>query len=156
MPIAIPLSMIAFGIGWIVLARWLFARKNADVAAAHATWHAAEGEILSAKIHETSRELEYGTQTEYVPDVRYRFNAGGASYEGDCFDFARRHACVAENTAQKLIAPYPAGTRVQLRHDPADPSRNALTISQPAKVMQWITSAAGLIFIGLGIFAWTL
>jgi len=156
MPVAIPLSLIALGIVWIGLARWLYARKNARVARAHAGWTSVEGEVVRAGVRQASREYEHGSHTEFLPDIGYRFTVEGKEYEGDCFDLARRHAFSKEEGARKLIGAYRAGARVPVRYDPANPSDNALTVTSPHHAGQWAITAVGLVFIGLGIFAWSL
>jgi len=103
-------------------------------------WPVAEGRILRSEVDEVLVTLQdigrkrsaanaepRGQISRYRPVIVYQWQADGGVYEGDRIDFSA--AVSDEDTreaAAAIIAPYPAGSRVDIPYDPNKPSRAIL------------------------------
>lgn len=113
-----------FGVMGVLIALW--GRSYIARDRAIGRWPKAPGTITSSRYESetgTSRDAEgYDvTSTTYVPVVEYRYTVQGQEYPGT------RVARVVERTGdakrvKACIDRYPAGTRVEVFHDPNDPT----------------------------------
>ena len=145
------LGLIMLGLLWI--AGFIIAHHRAVARAAAAEgWPSVPGEVVASRIGaEESADSEGGTTTWYMPVLRYRYAVDGRELEGRRLRFGSVRTADLKR-AEAWLAPYPAGARVEVRYDPADPAEAVLETRPPAAGYLWAASA-GLAFAGLGLFA---
>lgn len=116
-------------------------------------WATAKARILSSA---PGFELRQKFQTEQPRNVRvakiiYQFEAAGRTWRSNRI---LDSGDAAEDQTERLLAAYPVGAVVTIRHDPKDPSKSALEIDHPPKDLAAGCLAATLIvvvFAALGI-----
>jgi hypothetical protein len=141
---------------------WLSGRLYRDLARASQHWPTVSGKILVSEVQQyvplatlfsSSSQSEY----KYAPTVRYAFEVGGASYEGDTIKFGYMNGANPATEAE-VLEPYPVGAVVTVHYDPANPKQSVLDISQSYGTGRlwaaWIM--AGLPFIAVALLWWLL
>ena len=109
-------------------------------------WAAASARILSSA---PGFELRQKFQTEQPRNVRvakitYQFDAAGRSWRSNRI---LDSGDPADDQTERLLAAYPVGATVTIRHDPKDPSKSALEIDHPPKDLAMGCLAATLIVV---------
>lgn len=145
------LAFILAGIAWSAYFIRLHRRAVAQAEAAQ-SWPAAEGVIAESGIAmDESSDSEGNSSQWFSPVLRYTYEVAGRAYEGRRIRFGALRSA-DRRKAEAWAAPYPVGTRVRVRHHPADPSDSVLETAKPAST--YLTaSLLGLVFVGLGLFA---
>ena len=93
---------------------------------ASAAWPWVEGVVTHAEVEREMNDPHEGlTQVGWRLALRYDYTVGGQAYTGH-----RRQAMPerfpTEAQARRVLAPYPAGTRVKVFYDPAKPASSVL------------------------------
>ncbi|HJQ55275.1 MAG TPA: DUF3592 domain-containing protein [Vineibacter sp.] len=132
-----PLVLFALVLAFLLaLMAWATIRRARTMRA----WPTADGVVVSSYVDQltTSRTRRGRTSTSpvYAPRVIYRFRVESVDIDGDQLGRSGRSSVF--NTAQALVAAYPAGTRVVVHYDPDEPTT---AIVDPT---------AGLLPLGLG------
>ena len=124
-------------------------------AKASETWPTAVGTVHSADVvEEESTDREGHSSTWYNPVVAYSYSVAGKNFESRRLRFGNyRRASRAK--AEAMLAPYRAGGAAQVRYNPQAPEECVLETAKPGPVYA-IMAAAGLIFIGIGLYFSTL
>ena len=124
--------------------------KNRRSAKESEFWPTTGGKVLTAEVSKrTSRDRRRKTtSTYYTPNVRYSYMVAGQNYESTVIRFGSLEGG-SYKKAEEVIARYPAGTTVVVRHDPADPSRATLETQSAAghQILVGIVFIAALIII---------
>ncbi len=139
-------------------------KENFRLAAASAGWPIARGEVQASQVirhvatrrdTETNQDIE---QITYEPTVSYVYAVGDKQLTGNRLSFKRAHY-ISSKKADNAVAKFPAGARVDIAYDPADPQNSVLDRdTKPAAVSLWtalllITAA---VVAALGIVMLTL
>ena len=134
------LLLFLAGAALVLIAAGALARMTLKVR----RWPVAPGEILSSGVREGASRDDGGRL--HRPVVRYRYAVGGRSYEGAAIEHGVATSG-GEGWARRVIARYPVGARVDVRYDPADPTRSALAAR--FGVLGWaLLAVAGLLLAG--------
>lgn len=145
------LAFILGGLAWAAYFIQLHRRAAAQAEQA-GSWPTARGRILESRIDMDESEDGDGNTIEwFTPRVRYSYDAGGHSREGDRIRFGAMRTADRKK-AEAWAAPYPAGAEAEVRYNPADPADAVLETAKPAATYL-MTSLVGLVFIGLGLVA---
>lgn len=137
------LALIFFGVR-----RFLRDRR---LAAAAGGWTAVEAEIVSASLDiKESTGADQERLTLYRPVIRYRYAAGGSERIGsrvwlNCETFPD------ENAAQRWLSAHPAGGRVVVHFDPAQPDVATLVVDRPSIVVAAVLAGLGAILVWTGL-----
>jgi hypothetical protein len=101
-------------------------------------------QVSSSTSADTDRRVERNTSTtSHTPEVRFRYELAGNTYESDLLHptiIVRGYA--SRDAAAEALAPYPVGTTTTAYVDPADPGK-AFLINE--------ASAAPMVFIIVGV-----
>jgi len=145
------LAFILAGLAWSYYFIRLHRRAVAQAEAAR-TWPMARGVVVeNAMAMEESSDSEGTTTQWFTPQVRYSFEVGSRTHEGDRIRFGSLRTADRKK-AEGWAAPYPAGGSCTVRYNPLDPADCVLETSKPSA--SYLTaSLVGLVFIGLGLFA---
>lgn len=131
--------------------------KNRRLAKESELWPTTGGKVLTAEVSKrTSRDRKRKTiSTYYAPNVRYSYMVAGQSYESTVIRFGSLESASSKK-AEEVIARYPAGTTVVVRHHPADPSRATLETQSAAgqQILVGIVFITALIIILHDHLAW--
>jgi hypothetical protein len=104
-------------------------------------WPATEGEVLSTAIR---RHGGSDYRRRYRPIVRYRYAVGGVQRENDNIEHGMETSG-AEAWALRVVARYPAGSKVAVRYNPIEPGQSSLDTSLGA--LGWIVVALTSAFV---------
>lgn len=111
----------------IVLVAALFAWRAWEVKRASPQWPSVEGVILSSQpraVYDNPAEPETAKH-DWLSEVSYTYTVNGVTRTGDRLRaFGRRH--MTKEEALKELAPFPAGARIKVYHDPAKPDVSVL------------------------------
>jgi hypothetical protein len=91
-----------------------------------ASWPVASGTIVSSTV-------ESGTDGDTYPRVKYTYVADGKEFTNDRI-YPSGQLSTTGSHAQRLVEKYAPGRKVQVRYNPADPTRSALEAAMPALV----------------------
>ncbi|MDI6769063.1 MAG: DUF3592 domain-containing protein [Anaerolineales bacterium] len=113
--------ILAFaGAGVFLLIKSFKDRKKAE---ASQGWPATQGQILEARIAEsTSTDSDGDTSTSYSPAVKFTYNVAGQEYKGNKITFGFTQGYRNYAKAQAALARYPLGAQVTIYYDPANPA----------------------------------
>jgi hypothetical protein len=89
-------------------------------------WSSVPGTVRSAGYEIVDTWTRYGASWHYRPVLRYRYTVGGAAQKGDTAWLGWQPRLRSEAEVEALLADFPEGLAVTVRHDPADPARSAL------------------------------
>ncbi len=115
-----------FGLG--VVAVWLTVGIGSGFYRCFASLHWPK-----ALAHVTSSQVNTGPSnvgTWWAPAVEYQYVIGGAAYRSSTIRYLMPHF-YQESPAADVVAPYPAGTDVQLSYDPKNPAESVLEPGVP-------------------------
>ena len=103
-------------------------------------WPVVEGEVVASEVSlaATHRSAD---DTDAKPDIRYRYEVLGTSYEGHRIRFGSP-SHVTRLQAEELTGKYPKGAKVRVFYDPKRPSQSVL---EPADASG--TAALAALFI---------
>ena len=133
--------MWAFVIGMAVLsvlwiAGFLYLHKRAGSALAQAgSWPSIIGRVKQSRLLET-----YG---RFAPMIVYEYGVDGHDYRGSRVRFGH-YTNLSRQDAEAIICRYPEGGTVDVRYDPAAPSRAVLELSPAGRTFQlaaWVVGA---------------
>lgn len=108
-------------------------------------WPQVVGRIISNDI-EVSRG---DSRHRHAPRVRYSYTVAGRAYEGDGI-YLDAEVYGSRSYAEKIVARYPVGSLVTIRHDPTDPSTAALDLSLG---LTWVLPIIGALCLGIAVWA---
>ena len=149
------MDMLAIGLvllGLIWTAGFGYAHWRAlSKAKASETWPTAVGTIASCTVvDEESTDREGHSTTWYNPVVAYSYGAGGRTYESTRLRFGN-YRRASRKKAEAMLAPYRPGGAAQVRYNPERPEECVLESAAPGPIYA-IMAAAGLIFVGIGLY----
>ncbi|WP_035655521.1 DUF3592 domain-containing protein [Bradyrhizobium sp. STM 3809] len=104
---------------------WLQRRKTSG----GRNWPVVEGEVVTSEVLVAATHWS-ADDTDAKPDIRYRYEVLGKSYEGHRIRFASPGG-VTRLQADELTGKYPKGARVRVFYDPKRPSQSVL---EPANI----------------------
>jgi hypothetical protein len=149
---ALVLAGLAFalcGVPMLWLAMRAFARDRAI-----ARWPRASGTVQRSWLEKsTSRVTDKNTGLHsysdyYTPKVHYTYSVGAEIFDGTSISLADDGVRTSHDSAKRVIDRYPAGAKVEVLHDPADPKSSHLETSR--SVGGIILFAFGLVLFLLG------
>jgi hypothetical protein len=88
-------------------------------------WARAEGRVLRSVVGRETEATGEGTVDRYHAEVRYRYEAAGATREGSAVQ-ANDRGSPSRAGAERRAGRYPEGARVAVFYDPAEPDRAVL------------------------------
>lgn len=136
---------VFFVIG-VLLIIWGISQRNTAKKAAQ-TWQPAPGVVVNASLVDVHSTNSDGMSTiNYRPQVVYQYAVNGQTYTSDQMGFGS--VSYDYGTASKKLAAYPIGSQVTVYHDPADPSKGVLKLSNPAGNLLMVM---GIIFAAVGV-----
>ena len=118
----VTVTLFAAGIGLAALVFFLAYRRRLKRANA---WPVVPGEIVESRVEERGSSDTGPTRRSYVPIVEYRYEVAGQTY-------ASRQVAIGLDVsgsraiADRVVGRYPAGAKVEVHYDPANPSEAAL------------------------------
>ncbi len=134
------MALILGGLAWHMLRT---DRENFRLAASSTGWPIARGEVQASQVvkhvstrrdNETNQDIE---QITYEPKVSYVYAVGDKRLTGDRLSFKRAHY-ISSSKANNAVAKFPAGARVDIAYDPAEPENSVLDRdTKPAPVSLW-------------------
>ena len=108
-------------------------------------WPSVEAEVLGSQVR--SEGTEYGRL--YLPRVRYRYRVQDQIYEGSRVVFGGLLKVPRRADAERVATRYPAGNKVALRYDPANP--RVAVLEPGARWHVWLTLGVGGLVTVLGL-----
>jgi len=147
-------TLVLFGVAAGARAAWLWWRGQQA-----ASWPVVGGTITRARVESRKQRMgntlyrQASKSTYYRPDLAYRYEVNGKTFEGKRARFGERAGWDKDAAAMKrLIDPYPEGHAVQVRYDPARPGEAVLTAGAGAF---WRTIAVfATACLVLGVAGW--
>jgi len=138
----------AFGaFGLLILGIGLYGRRRAS---ASARWPVASGTVVSSELgYEAGKDADGDDYECWWPDVRYSYSVSGSDFMGSRVRFGPVKL-TDENKAKALLAPYPAGAKVDVFYNPANPKDSTLETVKPGIGASLFI---GGVFILLALFA---
>jgi hypothetical protein len=118
-------------------------------AIASLTWPTVTGRVLESDV-----STWYRTKTghHYQPRIRYEYAVGGKTHVSDVIRFGLGESA-SEAEAKSIIAPYQAGSSVEVRYDPHAPATATLETSVAAArariIGGWISLTLPFIMVGV-------
>lgn len=147
--VAVCAALSLAGLALIVFGARRFLRDRQRAATA-GSWGTAEGEVVSASLDaRESVDAEGDSVTLYRPEVRYRYAAAGTEHTGSRV-WLNREAFVDAGEAKAWLADHPAGGRVVVRFDPAQPAMSTLVVDRPSLLAAIATTGLGIVFLWIG------
>jgi hypothetical protein len=144
--VVFPLIFLGAGAVLLVIGARGYLRATASL-----DWPIAEGVVVASSVRsQTSRSKEGRTSTSHRAEVLYEFEAEGAKWSGARVSFGE-YASSDPAHARGIVARYPVGERVAVRHDPDDPGLCVLEPGLGAGV--WIFLGLGSVFAVVGLVA---
>ena len=144
--VILTLSMFAVGIFLVIYG--VYEIKGSQESR---NWPSAQGTIVYSGVHDfTTRDSNHRTKTSYSPKISYRYRVGRREYTSERFHFGVGESGGSRESAQKVIAGYPSGKKVQVYYNPEDPRYGVLYVG-----FRWsslLTVFGGLIFFAVGVF----
>lgn len=108
-------------------------------------WPRAPGTVVSSTYgsHESTTRVDGWDRstTMFKPIITYRYTVAGAAYTGKRFN--RADLSMGPDKVKRIIDRYPAGAKIEVMHDPNDPSLAYLETS---------TSGGAIFFLAMGSF----
>lgn len=118
----VPIMFVLVAAVLLALMAWAAIRRAATMRA----WPATDGVVASSRVEQTimhrrrSGSQYSTTATVYVPRVIYHYRVGGIDIDGD--QFGRMSSGTAAAVAERVVAAFPAGTKVVVHYDPNEPT----------------------------------
>ncbi|MEZ6187459.1 MAG: DUF3592 domain-containing protein [Planctomycetota bacterium] len=147
-PLCLPLFgglLAVFGVGFL-----LYAVMDRGRARASVDWPSVPGRILVSEVEEAGHDIP----RTYAPNVRYRYEVEGQTYEGDTLAFAD-NINRDEDYVLARIAPYPVGSQADVHYDPAHPETSVLEpgVRQGSGILLIVGPFFALVGVLLGFVA---
>jgi Protein of unknown function (DUF3592) len=148
--------LIPIALGFVLVGAYFNVRHERKVSA---LWPTVTGTITTSdvieQIHTEETDKEIRDVTEYLPNIRYKYQVGGRDY----FSSRRKWGAdtiygMREWAAERLVS-YPVGAKVPVYYDPADPATAVLEPKSGRGTLVFLFGAA--MFGGMGVlFMWIL
>ncbi len=117
-------------------------------------WAPAPGRIIRSEpgFELVQRFNNEPPRNERVAKIVYEFEANRQKFRsGRILDAGKPD----QDQVERLLADYPVGREVTIRHDPRDPSKSALEINHPPKDLAWgCLTAIGLVVVCAAAAIW--
>lgn len=84
-------------------------------------WPSVEGVVVSSVVNKQLNNLTY----HYKPFIKYTYVVGNEQYDGTYYQ-AISNGYLDEESALKIIKPYPEGTKVIVHYNPNNPDESVL------------------------------
>jgi hypothetical protein len=115
-------------------------------------WPAVEGVVLDSAV----AARRDGGRQRFQPTVRYRYEIGGARYEGNRIRFATSEGFRKYTRARRMLDRYRSGTPVRVHYDPRRPGVAVLlpgsaSVLRPVHLILSTAALYGLFTIGLAV-----
>ena len=150
MPNELVWGLVLVGLLWTGGFAWAHLRAVGKAKAAE-TWPTAVATIQSATVvEEESSDRDGHSSTWYNPVVAYSYAVGGRQFESKRLRFGN-YRRASRKKAEAMLTPYRAGGTAQVRYNPEAPEECVLETAKPGPIYA-IMAAAGLIWIGVGLF----
>ena len=137
----------------IILALWAGRGHARAVGRATAArhWRTAPGTILAADAALRGSAVRSSRTAYWTPEIAYSYLVQDRERKGICLAFGSLRS-KTEASARRLVAPYPVGSRVQVRYDPDNPDDSVLDPRKPGpKLLLGAVAGAALCLAGLAI-----
>jgi hypothetical protein len=133
-------------VGAILLLIGLYQRKK--VAASQA-WPSTQGTIVDTRVRERAAGVDDESSASYSPVISYTFEVNGTTHTSDRHAFGRV-SYATKGQAERRIANYPKGSRVEVFYNPDKPAESVLERSSGTS---WILVGVGggLIIVALAL-----
>jgi hypothetical protein len=95
-------------------------------------WQTTDGTVLHSRVFDASIQNSEGVQPRFIPEVTFEYTVDGQRWTSNRLSNLYDHYQLP-TTVEKIIQHYPAGTSVNVRYDPQNPSNAILTYQSPAK-----------------------
>ena len=118
-----PTALADIALGAAVAAVGLYVRRRADV---RAGWRRVRGEVVATRVHFSDVATDFLSASDAALGVSYRYQVGGATYEGDTTAFRPHSVAGDPNEAAAIAAAHPPGSGVPVYYDPVHPQRSTL------------------------------
>jgi hypothetical protein len=132
-------NLLGAGIFWWSFRKWSTGRSQA---AAAQYWPEAAAVVEAANIKSTSEAC--------YPWIRYRFQIGGQTFNGDRLAFGMVVTRFMSK-ARASLAPYPPGSSIRVRYNPHDPRDNVVEPRFAGAGSAFAMMIVGVITFFLGI-----
>lgn len=125
-------------------------------------WPTAQGEVVWAEVIEQSEYSNDRRRTNYRPDIRYTYTAGGQSYTHDAINFGQNICpepglCLTLDVsssdraeAQRYVDTYPRGASVTVTYNPDNPQEAVLERKLHPAI--YILVGMGVVLLVIGLF----
>lgn len=114
-------------------------------------WPVVEGQVVEARLDSgRDRMARWGEGWQYQPVVVFRYAVKGEGHKGRQAWLGAQPVFTDEPAARAVLADWPKGALVEVRHDPADPARAALVLQVDwMRGMLWWLGGGVFLFLGL-------
>lgn len=126
---------------------WMLERR----ASAVREWPVAPGTVRASAVRESIAPPGSEDRDWFYADVAYDYSVAGSAFSGSRVRIGGAKAHGKRVSAEAVVARYPAGAAVDVRHDPVDPSRSVLEARANSGV--WLFVAAVLAAVAIGLNA---
>ena len=124
-------------------------------------WPTTTGRVLSAEVREAAAVMErrrggvvrQSAAQRYVAQVSYEYGVKGVFYRGERVQLGQARAFAQPEEAQKVAARYPAGSRVTVAYNPANPADAVLERRMGVPTLVWAFAALLLTLIVFVVLA---
>ena len=100
--------------------------RDISEAGTSADWPTVQGTIVSSAVDSRRSSTSQGRpRTTFHADVRYKYAVGGAELVGDRVTVGD-DTSTSSSDAREIVARYPAGSKVTVSYDPANPAQSVL------------------------------
>ena len=134
--VAVFLCVIAFQIN-----RSIYAEKHFKI---------TKGRVLSSGVESHSSD----DGTTYSPNIKYSYTVNGKKYTND--DYELSDSSSSGSWAHNVVRNHPAGKKIDVYYDPADPQDAALTIGIPEFAEIALLFLQPFVLVGLGMIFYTI
>ncbi|HYE42749.1 MAG TPA: DUF3592 domain-containing protein [Caulobacteraceae bacterium] len=142
--------VIAVAVAVVAIA-WIFHLRSRAKAKSSAAWPTAAGAVVACDlVHKVETDAEGESEDVWYAKPTYSYAVGGRTLTGSRVAFGAPERFLAEKQAQAIVARYPAGSAVQVRYNPQNPSECVLESKAPSMVFPIIATVAGLILALVG------
>ncbi len=122
----VPLSVVALAFGgWFI---YLAGNVVSSCMHGHASrnWPTVDGKVIDSSVESSVEFGSHGTiHTSYRPLIKYEYAVSGVPCSGDNWAFYTLWSTDKE-WAASIVQKYPAGSRVTVYYDPANPGESVL------------------------------
>lgn len=141
----LPLLLIAVG-----LSAFAYLWRLGETGRAAEAWPTVIGEITASRIDSRLRRGggDASNREEYKALVSYRYRYNGVDYSGANVSFPDAGYQQSTSGAEARVAKYPAGSKVRVYVNPAQPAQACLEAGRHWTV--WIGLALTLLFVAAG------